>query len=107
MFPNNSLSRNLNFYATNYERDLGMKDLYNQILPVLSLGRRGMSQERKLISFLGHTKGTCEVLAERWGGWREAADALLGHAPPGSCLLLLHPRPASIGHGALGISTFS
>lgn len=30
MFPNNPLSRNLNFYATNYERHLGMKDLYDQ-----------------------------------------------------------------------------
>lgn len=56
---------------------------------------------------VGHTESTCKVLAERWGGWKEAGDALLGHAPPGSCLLLLHPRPASIGHRALGISTFS
>lgn len=30
MFPNNSLSHNLNFYATNYECDSGMKDLYDQ-----------------------------------------------------------------------------
>lgn len=50
MFPNNGLSCNPNFYATNYERDSGMKDLYDQILPVLSLGRRGMSQERKLVT---------------------------------------------------------
>ena len=30
-----------------------------------------MNQERKLISFLGHTKGTCEVLAEgqQWISW--------------------------------------
>ena len=34
MFPNNRLSRNLNFYAANYKCDLGMKDLCDQKLPV-------------------------------------------------------------------------